>query len=136
MSPKAAPPSPEQGRRGPSIRVLHGGRELLAAEGRWLWPLFELEARLGGLGVPAAELRVEDRVVGRAAALLLAGLGVGEVHGHTMSRRALPVLERHGIDTSWGALVDRIACRTEELFVDEWNPARARTLLRRRAGLE
>jgi len=136
MSPTARPPSPEEGRQGPSIRVLHRGRELLAADGRWLWPLLELEARIAGLGPPPAELRVEDRVVGRAAALLLAGLGVGEVHGHTLSRRALPLLERFAITVSWGALVDRIACRTEELLADEWDPARARALLRRRAGLD
>ncbi len=136
MSPSSRPPSPGDGGHGPSIRVLHRGRELLAADGRWLWPLFELEARIAGLGVPPAELRVEDRVVGRAAALLLVGLGVGEVHGHTTSRRALPVLERFGIACSWGVLVDRIACRTEELLADEWDPGRARRLLRRRAGLE
>jgi hypothetical protein len=53
-----------------------------------------------------------------------------------MSRRALPVLERRGIVHGWDVLVDRIACRTEELLAEEWEPDRARALLRRRAGLD
>lgn len=54
---------------------------------------------------------VADRVVGRAAALLMAFGGVKEAYAATLSARAVEVLKAHGIAFSYGNIVDYIVNR-------------------------
>jgi len=51
---------------------------------------------------------VIDKVVGKASAPLLAYGGVARVHGQTMSRTGADVLDAHGIEYSYDALVDHV----------------------------
>ena len=51
---------------------------------------------------------VADKVVGKAAAAMMAHGGVREVYGEVMSRKALPMLEQGGIAFSWGELIDAV----------------------------
>ena len=73
-----------------------------------------------------------DRVTGRAAAFLVVRLGIPELHALVLSRRAIPVLERHGVRTSAGLQVDRIGCATEDLLAGIEDPQAAWTLLQER----
>ncbi len=111
------------------------GRELVFSSDRhWLHPLLDLEQHLESEGALSdEELRLVDRVVGRAAALLMVHIGVDRVHAGVLSRRAQPVLERFGVVYSYDELVERVACRTEELLADEWSPERAAAWVRDRA---
>ncbi|MBE5882662.1 MAG: DUF1893 domain-containing protein [Lachnospiraceae bacterium] len=52
-----------------------------------------------------------DKVVGKAAAFLYVLLGVGEIYTDVISRPALDVLNRAGIDVSYGQLADAIRNR-------------------------
>lgn len=52
---------------------------------------------------------IADKVVGKAAAGMMACGGVKEVYADVMSRKAVPLLEASGIDFSCAALVDQIA---------------------------
>lgn len=58
------------------------------------------------------ESAVADRVVGRAAALLMAFGGVKEAYASVLSARAVEVLKENGIAFSYGKLVDCIVNRT------------------------
>lgn len=51
---------------------------------------------------------VADKVVGKAAAGMMAYGGVKEVYAEVLSRKALPLLEGNGIRYSYGKLVDQI----------------------------
>lgn len=51
---------------------------------------------------------VADKVVGKAAAGMMAYGGVKEVYAEVLSRKALPLLEDNGIRYSCGKLVDQI----------------------------
>lgn len=51
---------------------------------------------------------IADKVVGKAAAALMAVGGVSRVHADVMSRKALPLLRDNGIEWSCGELVDAI----------------------------
>ena len=59
-------------RKGPggelSLEVIYRGRRVFSDNGKWLFPLFELEKFLDASELPRSELTVRDKVVGRAAA--------------------------------------------------------------------
>jgi hypothetical protein len=121
---------------GHALEVYSGETLVFSSDGTWIYPLFELERFLAGGGVRPQELLVCDRVVGRAAALVMVFLGVGRVRAGLLSQGGRTVLERHGVPLSWERVVERIGCQTEELLATEEDPERAWRMLRRRAGLD
>ena len=54
---------------------------------------------------------VADRIVGKAAALLLINGGVKSIYGQVMSSSATNVLRAHGVKYSYGTLTERIVNR-------------------------
>ena len=96
-----------------TLRLYRQEAVLFSSEKHWLHPLFDLEAFLAKGHDPAGTLLV-DRITGRAAAFLMARLGLPRLHTGILSRRAIPVLEQYGIAFQAGAIVDQIACATEE----------------------
>lgn len=105
---------------------VYRGRELVFHhDGRWLHPLFELEAFLQRTCIDPSVLRVSDKIVGRAAALLLVRLGVGRVEADLMSELARQALSYHGMPHAYRTLVPRIQCKTETLLKDDLDPTRA-----------
>jgi zinc transport system ATP-binding protein len=101
-----------------TLRLLSAETVLFASERHWLHPLFDLEAWLAQEGRSAVGTRLVDRVTGRAAAFLVARLGIPELRTGLLSRRAIPVLERHGIAYTALETVDRIACATEDQLLN------------------
>ena len=61
---------------------------------------------------------VRDKVIGKAAALLIVRLGVGCVHGDVMSELAVKVFSQSGIPHTFDKLVKRIDCQTEEILLE------------------
>jgi hypothetical protein len=102
--------------------------------GKWLHPLFELEDFLPSSGLDRSSLLLRDRIVGRAAALLIVRLGIRRLHAQILSRPGKEVLEAHRVEHTWGELVERIACQTEAALADVEDPEAAYTWLRQRAG--
>ena len=117
-----------------SLEALRGGEVVFSSDGRWLVPLLELDAFLAETGIRGSDLSVRDRVVGRAAALMLAGLGVAEVEAGILSRSANDVLGRFTIPCRWRELVDAIGCATERELAAVWDPDVAWALVRERAA--
>jgi len=116
-----------------SLEVYDGGQRVFACDGRWLHPLFELERFLASGASRPDGLMVADRIVGKAAAMILVHLGIRHVYGDTMSRLAATFLHTCGVRCEHRVLVDEIACRTESLLHDESDPARAYALIVARA---
>ncbi len=101
----------------------------------WLHPLFELEQFLNSnTGINPSELLVKDKIIGKAAALLMIYLGIGRVEGELMSELGKDALEKAGVDYAFDKLVDRIICATEGILKDEFDPRKAHELLSERAG--
>lgn len=120
--------------RTPSLQLFRSGDCLFSNEGRWLHPLFELEDFLAQSGTDPEELEVRDRIIGKAAAILITRMGITRVYGELMSDLAIDYLKNRGSSYSYGRRVPRIECRTEELFADEEDPETVYTELLRRAG--
>ena len=69
---------------------------------------------------------IADKVIGKVAASLLAVAGVKEIFANTLSKLAIPVLEKNNIDYEYKIKVDYIInnaktgmCPMEEKFKDE-----------------
>lgn len=78
-----------------------------------------------------------DKIVGKAAAMLFIRAGVRAVFGEVMSRTALALLEKHGVEAIFDTLTDRIINRNGngscpmEIVVDNIeNPMEAERALR------
>jgi zinc transport system ATP-binding protein len=115
-----------------TLRLYAGDEVLFASDGHWLHPLFELETFFALSGQDPTRTRLVDRITGRAAAFLVARLGIPELHALLLSRRAIPILERHGIRYRYDELVDQVSCATEELLADTLEPETAWSLLQER----
>ena len=118
----------------PTLTVLHDGTPIFTSHGKWLHPLFELEAYLADHPIQPAHLILQDKIIGKAAALLIHRLGFRTVKAGILSRLGEAVLQRHGIAYTYEQLVDRIHCQTEELLATVEDPEEAYRLVKVRAG--
>jgi hypothetical protein len=107
---------------------------LFHSTGKWLYPLFELEEFLASAGMDPKSLAVCDKIVGRAAALLLVRLGLRRVRAGVLSVPGREVLELFHVRYSWETLVERIHCQTEEILRDVDDPAEAYRIVCQQAG--
>ena len=130
----------DKDKQSPSLQVFRGDMRIFTHTGNWLHPLFALESFLADFlaeeSIFPAELRLRDRIIGKAAAVLILRMGIRRVYGELMSDLGADYLASHGAEIGWGTRVPRIACRTEELLEKMEDPEAAYAELRRRAGLE
>ncbi len=117
----------------PTLQVFLGERIVFASDGRWLHPLFDLEEFLKGSDYAPERLVARDRIVGKAAALLFARMGIRTVHAGILSRLAEEVLKQRGIEHRFDTRVERIDCATEELLANIDDSESAYLLLAERA---
>jgi len=117
-----------------TLRAFHGQMEVFSSTGKWLHPLFELEEFLGTSSYQPETLRLEDKIVGKAAALLLVRLGIRQVKAGVLSKLGREVLERQHVLYSAGQTVERIDCQTEILLSEVEDPEQAYRIVAQRAG--
>jgi zinc transport system ATP-binding protein len=117
-----------------TLQLYRDSTLLFQSSGKWLYPLFELEDFLASAGLDPASLTVRDKIVGRAAALLLLRLGLRRIQAGVLSVLAREVLERFQARYSWDTLVDRILCETEEILSQVIDPTEAYDIVCRRVG--
>jgi hypothetical protein len=108
-----------------TLEVFQKKHIIFQSEKKWLYPIFDLEDFLKANPYDHSTLHVHDKVVGKAAALLMIRLGVGSVHGEVMSKLADEVFTKADMKHSYDLLVERIDCQTEEilLHIDDANTA-------------
>ena len=117
-----------------TLTVLHNGTPIFTSFGKWLYPLFELEDYLAECSFQPENLILQDKIIGKAAALLIHRLGFRTVKAGILSRLGEAVLQRHGIAYTYELLVDRIHCQTEELLAEVEDSEEAYQLVKVRAG--
>lgn len=118
-----------------TLEVYQDATLIFHSDGTWLYPLFDLESFMAETDVNPADLIVHDKIVGRAAALLMVHLELGEVHAELMSRLGREALRYHNVPHTHKQLVDRITCQTERLLENEFDPKAAYRRLKERANL-
>jgi hypothetical protein len=117
----------------PSLQVILNKEVIFESTGKWLFPLFDLEDYLGDHPLDMKLTEVRDKVIGKAAALLILRLGAGQVHGYLMSDLAITILEDSGTPYTYDERVARIDCQTEEILLEIDDLDLAYQLLCRRA---
>ena len=110
------------------------GDIIFESSGKWLYPLFEVEDYLHAMDLKADGLFLHDRIAGRAAAGLITRMGFPGCFIDTVSKPALEVFTRFGVECGYNILVDRIDCRTEDLISSEMPLDKVYYMLSRRAG--
>jgi zinc transport system ATP-binding protein len=117
-----------------TLTVFRNGTPIFTSSSKWLHPLFELEDFLADHPIEPTQLLLQDKIIGKAAALLIHRLGFRTVKAGVLSRLGEAVLQRHGIAYTSEQLVDRIHCQTEELLATVEDPDEAYRLVKVRAG--
>lgn len=117
----------------PSLIVYLDQRIVFQSHDNWLYPLFALEDFLVDQPINMGQAVVHDKVVGKAAAMLMARLKTGRVHGELMSVLASKFLKQVGIPHSYDQVVDRIDCQTEAILLDIEDSDEAYQILCKRA---
>ena len=115
--------------------VICKGDDVYTSTSRGVAPILSLIDR----GVALDGFSAADKVIGKAAAMLLVYLGVAEIYGDVMSRMAEEYLAAHGVRYSYSELCDRVInrsgdgfCPMELAVTDIDDPAQALTAIRNR----
>lgn len=101
-----------------TFEVFKNQHVIFQSEQKWLQPIFDFEDFLKDHPCDHSTLSVHDKVVGKAAALLMIRLGVGSVHGDVMSKLADEILCKSAMKHTYDVLVERIDCQTEDLLLN------------------
>jgi Domain of unknown function (DUF1893) len=118
----------------PTLTVFHNGTPIFTSNGNWLHPLLELEEYLADHAFQPKNLLLQDKIIGKAAALLILRMGFHTVKAGILSRLGEAVFQRHGMAYTYEQLVERIHCQTEELLATVEDPEAAYQLVKARAG--
>ncbi len=116
-----------------SLEAWQGERLVFASSGRWLHPLLELERFLVASRIDPATLVLHDKIVGRAAALLIIRLRIAEVRAGLLSRLGERALRSAGVRYTSAEVTDRIACQTEGILENVDDPEQAHSIVLERA---
>ena len=117
-----------------SLIIRHQDDIIFTSDSHWLHPLFELDDFLSKNPYPVADLFLQDKIAGKAAACMIVRLGIRKCHIELISERAISVFERVGIDYTYDTCVAQIECRTEYLITDDMPVDDVWLFLRKRAG--
>src|SRR5262245_54349869 len=79
----------------PTLTVCRNGTPIFTSHGKWLHPLFELEAYLAEHIVQPENLILQDKIIGKAAALLIHRLGFRTVKAGILSRLGVAACEQY-----------------------------------------
>ena len=116
-----------------SLLVTRDDEIIFQSDGKWLYPLFDLEDHLNNTQQNLRRTIVWDKVIGKASALLLTYLKAERVHGELISDLAFDVFEHFQIPLTYDQRVPRIKCKTEMLLLDINDPDQAYQILSKRA---
>lgn len=101
------------------------------SDNKWLHPLFELEIFLYKSSEQIGNLIAKDKIIGKAAAMILLHFGFTKIFAETMSEPARDYLTEKGVEFNYKQLIHRVACRTENLLLEENDPAQGYQLVKR-----
>lgn len=118
----------------PTLEVNIDGRLVFQSEGKWLFPLFELEEFLKQQSFDITRAVIRDKIIGKAAAFLILRLKARSVYGELMSKLAADLFDSYHLPYTYDKLVDRINCATEDILLDINNIDKAYQILSERAS--
>ena len=112
---------------------------IFSSQSHWLHPLFELKDFLENhneLSCPPKreKLFLRDRIIGRAAALMIVRMNIIHCAAPIISERAIPIFEMHHVSVDYDETVSRLPCQTEDILSEITDPLEAWKILEQRAS--
>lgn len=101
-----------------SLQVTNGDKVVFQHTGKWLYPLLDLTLFFDTNSGPESHWLLEDRIIGKAAALLIQRLGFKHVKTPIISKPAVDVFKAAEIAFSAVEIVEKIDCQTEQLLAE------------------
>ena len=115
-----------------SFEVYQDQRLIFYSDEHWLYPLLSFETFLEKSRMHSEELLIKDKIVGKAAALLLVRLNIKNVHAVMLSELGEAVLKQWDISYTYQNLVERIDCQTENILLEVNDPGKAFQIIKAR----
>lgn len=115
-----------------SLKLFYNSKLIYSNNGKWLYPLFDLEVFLETHSLDRSALTVEDKIIGKAAALILIKFEIKIIHAHLLSSLGKGILDKHSINYTYNKIVDKILCKTEDLLKDIDDPDTAYKMIKDR----
>ncbi|ACH93372.1 MULTISPECIES: DUF1893 domain-containing protein [Borrelia] len=106
----------------PTLRLFKEHRILYSNMERGLKPLLEVDNFINKYIQNKEGLEIYDKIVGKAAAVIIYNIGLQNVQAGVISQPAKDFLESRGIRVSFKKLVERINDKTENLIESLENP--------------
>lgn len=119
-----------------SLELKFESKTIFTSNGKWLYPLFDLEDFLNRESYDPTRLKLYDKIIGKASALMIIRLGIRKVAGGIVSKPAEIEFRKWGVEYSTEEKVDFIDCKTEQILLKISNPEEVYELIKVRAGLK
>jgi len=103
----------ELDKTGNSLMIYKGGRLIFQSAGKGIRP--HLEA-IEMYGETLRGTLMVDKIIGRAAALLILYSEAAEAHAQVLSQLGKQVLDQHGLSTTYEELVDHIKMKDGNIY--------------------
>ena len=120
---------------GITLQVFNHDTLIFSDSGRWLTPLFAFETFLLSYEGDRDCLSAHDTAAGKAAAVLMAKMGIKRAHINLLSSLALGYYQKQGIEISYETQIEKLACKTESLLEPMTEDLEMYRILRTRAKL-
>ncbi len=117
-----------------TLKLFYDSTVIFTSTKKWLYPLFDLEIFLKRFikddKSRLEKLYLEDKIVGKASAFLIVYLGIKRVHANILSNYGKSVFDSYHINYSYEELIDKIACKTENLLTKVKKPEDAYRIIK------
>lgn len=117
------------------LELFEGENLLFSSNGKWVYPLFDLEVFVLKKGLHPENLLLKDKIAGKAAAFLMCKIGFKKVHIGLLSKLGKEVFDSYDVTVTWDELTEKINCKTEVLLKNVLLADEAYKILKQRAGL-
>jgi len=104
---------------GTTLNVFNNDDLIFKSSSSWLYPLFELESFLNNNTNKFNNLSAHDTTGGKAAAALMIKLNIKRVNFNLISIKAKNLLDNNNIKVNYTKIIDKLLCKTEDLFENE-----------------
>jgi hypothetical protein len=118
-----------------SMELKYKDKSVFSSNGKWLYPLFDLEIFLNKQNYDPEKLVLYDKIIGKASALIIIHLGIKKVIGGIVSQPAETAFNEWNISCKTEHQVDLIECKTEKLLTEINDPEEVYRIIKKRAGV-
>ncbi len=117
-----------------TLEIYQGEKMIYSNVKKWLYPLFDLEIFINKNSINPEKLFLKDKIIGKAAAILIVRMGIKSVYTKIISRPAKEYFEINKIKFEYDEMIEKVKCMTESMFEKINDIEEGYKILKERAG--